>query len=66
MQVSVPDYFAVEKFGTNIEQRINAVGERITVTSPLGQQSTFGPVRHSPLGRRVAGMIHTPHDDSPF
>jgi 2-isopropylmalate synthase len=28
----VPDYFAVEKFDVNVEQRINAVGERITVS----------------------------------
>ena len=28
----VPDYFAVEKFDVNVEQRINAVGERVTVS----------------------------------
>ena len=28
----VPDYFAVEKFDVTVEQRINAVGERITVS----------------------------------
>ena len=28
----VPDYFAVEKFDVNVEQRINAVGQRVTVS----------------------------------
>jgi 2-isopropylmalate synthase len=28
----VPDYFSVEKFDVNVEQRINAVGERVTVS----------------------------------
>jgi len=28
----VPDYFAVEKFDVNVEQRINARGERVTVS----------------------------------
>jgi len=28
----VPDYFAVEKFDVSVEQRINAVGQRITVS----------------------------------
>jgi 2-isopropylmalate synthase len=28
----VPDYFAVEKFDVNVEQRINALGERVTVS----------------------------------
>jgi 2-isopropylmalate synthase len=28
----VPDYFTVEKFDVNIEQRINAIGERVTVS----------------------------------
>jgi 2-isopropylmalate synthase len=28
----VPDYFTVEKFDVNVEQRINALGERITVS----------------------------------
>ena len=28
----VPDYFAVEKFDVNVEQRINAIGERVTVS----------------------------------
>lgn len=29
---SVPDYFSVEKFDVNVEQRINAVGKRVTVS----------------------------------
>jgi len=29
---TVPDYFAVEKFDVNVEQRINARGERVTVS----------------------------------
>ena len=28
----VPDYFSVEKFDVNVEQRINAVGKRVTVS----------------------------------
>jgi 2-isopropylmalate synthase len=28
----VPDYFAVEKFDVSVEQRINAVGQRVTVS----------------------------------
>ena len=28
----VPDYFAVEKFDVSVEQRINAMGQRITVS----------------------------------
>jgi 2-isopropylmalate synthase len=28
----VPDYFAVEKFDVTVEQRINAIGERVTVS----------------------------------
>ena len=28
----VPDYFDVEKFDVNIEQRDNAVGQRVTVS----------------------------------
>src|SRR5207302_11473889 len=28
----VPDYFAVERFDVNVEQRINARGERVTVS----------------------------------
>jgi 2-isopropylmalate synthase len=26
----VPEYFAVEKFDVSVEQRINAVGQRVT------------------------------------
>ena len=29
---NVPDYFSVEKFDVNVEQRINAVGKRVTVS----------------------------------
>ena len=29
---SVPDYFDVEQFDVNVEQRINAMGERVTVS----------------------------------
>jgi 2-isopropylmalate synthase len=29
---TVPDYFAVEKFDVNVEQRINAVGKKVTVS----------------------------------
>ncbi len=29
---NVPDYFGVEKFDVNVEQRINAVGKRVTVS----------------------------------
>lgn len=29
---AVPDYFAVEKFDVNVEQRINAVGKKVTVS----------------------------------
>jgi 2-isopropylmalate synthase len=29
---TVPNYFDVEKFDVNVEQRVNAVGERVTVT----------------------------------
>jgi 2-isopropylmalate synthase len=28
----VPDYFTVEKFDVSVEQRINAIGERVTVS----------------------------------
>jgi 2-isopropylmalate synthase len=28
----VPDYFAVEKFDVSVEQRINALGQRVTVS----------------------------------
>src|SRR3954453_5404002 len=31
----VPDYFAVEKFDVSVEQRINAVGERVTVSMAI-------------------------------
>jgi 2-isopropylmalate synthase len=29
---TVPDYFSVDKFDVNVEQRINAVGKRVTVS----------------------------------
>ncbi len=29
---SVPDYFEVEQFDVNVEQRINALGQRVTVS----------------------------------
>jgi 2-isopropylmalate synthase len=29
---TVPDYFSVDKFDVNVEQRINAKGDRVTVT----------------------------------
>src|SRR6188472_3725437 len=31
----VPDYFAVEKFDVSVEQRINAVGQRVTVSMAI-------------------------------
>ena len=33
----VPHYFEVEKFDVNVEQRVNAKGERVTVSHGGGQ-----------------------------
>src|SRR5204863_175336 len=39
---SVPDYFEVEKFDVNVEQRVNAKGERVTVTMAVVKVAVGG------------------------
>ena len=40
----VPDYFSVEKFDVNVEQRINAVGKRVTVSMAVVKVKVDGKI----------------------
>ena len=46
----VPDYFAVEKFDVSVEQRINALGQRVTVSMAVVKVKVGE--RKPDLGRR--------------